>query len=139
MLRLGGHLVAAGNFAYGDAVAGLVEFRDELVEEVLDALRGLLQGCGDLRERERFIGYVDDGFQNRFDLRVFLGDWRGSVVEGDIARGHQLIDREGGLRRDILGGGGIFRGPAGYGFCDGRRRFGFRAFALRVWFQFIHA
>ena len=53
VLRLGGHLVAAGDFADGDAVAGLVEFRDQLVEEVLDALRGLLQGCGDLRERER--------------------------------------------------------------------------------------
>jgi hypothetical protein len=77
-------------------------------------------------------------------LRVFLRDWSGSVVEGDIARGHQFIDgkgrlRQGRLRRGIFGGDGIFRGPAGYGFCYGRRRFRFRAFALRVWFQFIHA
>ena len=102
MFRLSGHLVAAGHFANGDAVSGLVEFRDQLVEQVLDALHGLLQGRRDLRQGERFLGHIDDGFQNGFDLRVFLGDGGGSVVERDLARGHQLIHREGGLRRGIF-------------------------------------
>ena len=93
MLRLGGHLVAAGDFADGDAVPGLVEFRDQLVEQFLDPLRGLLQGGGDLRQRQRLIGHVDDGFEDGLELRVFLGDGGGSVVERDIARGHQLVDR----------------------------------------------
>jgi hypothetical protein len=154
MFRLGGHLVAAGHFADGDAVAWLVEFRDQLVEQVLYALRGLLQGRGDLRQGERFLGHIDDSFENGSNLRVFLGDRGGRVVERDLARGHQLIHREGGSRGTgllacrpglwRLGRWLIRRGllrPRRFGASRlyRRRRFRFRAYAPRGCFQFFHA
>ena len=131
MLRLGRHLVAAGHFADGDAVAGLIEFRHQLVEQLLYALRGLLQGHGDLRQGERFLGHVDDGFQNGFDLRVFLRNGGGRVVERQQARGHHLLHRRTGLRACPLRLGDLV--------LYRRRRFKFRACALRGCFQFFHA
>ncbi len=45
-------------------MARLVEFGDQLIEQFFDALRGLLQGGGDLRQRQRFVGHIDDGLQD---------------------------------------------------------------------------
>ena len=41
VLGLGGHLVAAGDFADGDAVLGLIELRDQLLEKGVHSLPGL--------------------------------------------------------------------------------------------------
>ena len=147
VLRLGGHLVAAGNFADGDAVPGLVEFRDQLLEQVFDALRGLLQGGGDLRQRQRLLGDIDDGFEDRLELRIFLGDGLGPCRRrGHRRGGHQLVHREARgsaehwLRRGIFGCGAASSGarrlrvPAtgGAGSGSGLSPCGFG-------FQFFHA
>ena len=41
MLRLGGHLVAAGDFADGQPVLGLIEFGNQLVQQNLEPAPGV--------------------------------------------------------------------------------------------------
>ena len=111
MLRLGGHLVAAGHLADGDAVFGLIEFRDKLFEQRADALGRLVQRGGQLGQGQRLFGHVDDGFQDGAKLGVLHRDGRGRFF------GEQLFHGDGrfaGRRLQIRG----------WGFAGGRGLFG---------------
>ena len=113
VLRLGGHLEAAGHFPDADAVLRLVEFRHQLAEQSLNALDGLLERGGHLRHGERLLGHVNDGLQNGLQLRVFHGNGRRRVL-----RSQQFLHGERRLRLGLAG---------------------FQAGALRGCFQFFHA
>ena len=130
MLRLGGHLVAAGDFADGHAVLRLVEFGDQLVEQVADALGGLLERGGDLRQRERLFGHIDDGLEHRPELGILLGDRGGRFVQRGVARSHQLVDRDGGASASG-GSDGLRAAASGRDLFCRLCRFRFRAYALR--------
>ena len=71
MLRLGGHLKASRHFPDGDAVAGLFEFGDELFERPANPFWGLLEHSRHLRHRERLLGDVDHGFDDRLEPGIF--------------------------------------------------------------------
>jgi len=71
---LGRHAETAGDFADAQAALRAVVFGAELFENVRDPFAGLLGGLGNLIERERLIGYVDDGFEDGEELRIGDGD-----------------------------------------------------------------
>ena len=107
MLGLGGHAETASHFANSEAALGPVIFGAELLQQLGDALAGLFCRFGNLIERQRFIGDVDDGFQHGEQLRV------ANVYCGGVGFGRILA-------KDFLGGK-----------ADGER-FGPSAFSGRV-------
>ena len=60
MLRLGGHLVAAGQFANRESAFGAAVVLHQLSQQALDGLRRLIQPLRDLAGAERLIGHVRD-------------------------------------------------------------------------------
>ncbi len=94
----------------------LVEFGHELVEQAANALARLLEGGGQLGQRERLVGDVDDGFQHGLELRVFHGDGGRGLGRQQIVHGHGGFRRSGGesgvpaassAPRIPLGGSGV--------------------------------
>src|ERR1019366_8777914 len=71
VLRLGGHLVAAGHLAHGYAMFGLVILRDQFIEELLHPFSRLVQSRGNLRQGKRLLGDIHDGLQQSLQLQVF--------------------------------------------------------------------
>ena len=83
MLRLGRHLVAAGDLA-DRRRRGRAARTPRSVGRAARLMRSvrLLQRCGDLRQRQRLVGDVDDGFEHRLEMRIFLGAGAGSSTAG---------------------------------------------------------
>ena len=71
MLRLGGHLVAAGNFADTETALGALVIQRQLFELFDDTIARLFDGGADLIKRQGLIGDIDDGFEHSLELRVF--------------------------------------------------------------------
>ena len=75
MLRLGGHLVSAGQFANGQSVLGTLVFGYQLVEKPPDQLHRFPHRTGHLDGRERLVRHVDNSFQDS-QFSGFFGDGR---------------------------------------------------------------
>jgi len=71
MLGLGSHLETAGHLPDRHAVLRLVEFRDQLVEQLADPLVRLFERACELRQGQRLLGDINDGLENRLQLDVF--------------------------------------------------------------------
>ena len=67
---LGGHLVAAGDLADGQAVLGFLIFGHQFVEQALHFVDGLLNGRRDLLECERLVGNVDDRLEHGANVEL---------------------------------------------------------------------
>src|ERR1022692_3895099 len=101
VLRLGGHLVAAGHLAHGDAMFGLVVLRHQLIEERLHALAGLVESRGYLSQRERLLGDIHDGLQQSPQLRAFRRNRARRLHPSQQIVGSDGLDRFASLRVGI--------------------------------------
>ena len=72
MLRFGGHLVAAGDFANDQSVPGLRVLRHQLIQQPFDLVDRLLQRGGHLLRRKRLVRDVDNRFQDGLEMRLLL-------------------------------------------------------------------